>query len=571
MALDAVATAGGMAILWNPKEVIFEHWYSLPRILSGLFRLVGMEDNVLIIGVYGPHNHRERHDFLNNIYNMRSLIPNILWIIGGDFNMIRDLREKRGGIRREDQNMEEFNDMIRDLRLVDIPTNNGVHTWNNRRGGQNQIASRLDRFLLSEEILNQHMFIEAKILPSLGSYHWPIRLDIDIKKFKGKKPFRFESFWLRDPQFIKKVQEWWNQSTVRGKGKMHTLQLKLKEIKRRIKEWNRKEFGNIMEAKQKLEREMEDIQQKIILEGRDDDSTMIQHRQRNRIYSIKNAEGDRVIEQEEIEKILVDYFKGILTENQRDRGEAINNICREIPRLVTVEQNMALMRAVTMEELGEVVMNMSKNKAPGPDGYTVEFFQASWNFMGKDILEAVEESRMRQRIWPEINSTFLTLIPKSNNSEEPHGFRPIALCNVVYKIISTLIVKRLKPLLPNLIAPEQTGFVEGRQILDGIVVSQEVIHSLKMNKQKGMLMKLDLSKAYDRLNWDYLRAVLEAYSFERRWIAWIISMISTPNFSILLNGIPTNPFNSSRGIRQGDPISSFLFILAMEGLSRKIK
>ena len=72
-----------------------------------------------------------------------------------------------------------------------------------------------------------------------------------------------------------------------------------------------------------------------------------------------------------------------------------------------------------MEELQEVVMNMSRNKAPGPDGYTVEFYQASWHFMGKEILEAVEESRMKQRIWPSINSTFLTLIPKSNSSEEP--------------------------------------------------------------------------------------------------------------------------------------------------------
>lgn len=108
--------------------------------------------------------------------------------------------------------------------------------------------------MLSEQILNRDVFIEAKIMPGLGSSHWPIRLDIDNKKVKGKKPFIFESFWLRDPQFIKKLEEWWSQSTIRGKWKMHTIQLKLKEIKRRIKKWNKEEFGNIMEAKQKLER-----------------------------------------------------------------------------------------------------------------------------------------------------------------------------------------------------------------------------------------------------------------------------------------------------------------------------
>jgi len=154
MAQDAVGTAGGLALLWNPEEVIFENWISFPRILTGLFRLVGMEERILISGVYGPHIPSERKDFLTNMQAIRRIIPGPLWIIGGDFNIIRTLGEKRGGARREDQSMEEFNEMIMEQRLVDIPTTNGVHTWNNRRGGKNQIASRLDRFLLSEQILN---------------------------------------------------------------------------------------------------------------------------------------------------------------------------------------------------------------------------------------------------------------------------------------------------------------------------------------------------------------------------------------------------------------------------------
>eukprot|EP00253_Pinus_taeda_P011623 PITA_11623 len=218
---------------------------------------------------------------------------------------------------------------------------------------------------------------------------------------------------------------------------------------------------------------------------------MIKHRQRNMILSIKDKNGNRVVEQAEIEQVLMDHHKEILSEPQADRMHAIQEICSTIPRLVTEHQNKALIRAATLEEIEETVKAMKKGTAPGPDGFTVDFFQA--------------------------------------------------------------------------------GFIEGRQILDGLVVTQEVIHSLKVKKQKGMMIKLDLSKAYDRLSWNYLGKVLESFGFSRRWIDWIHSLISSPNFSILVNGTPSKTFTASRGIRQGDPLSPFLFILAAEGLGRFIK
>eukprot|EP00253_Pinus_taeda_P011982 PITA_11982 len=614
MGQDAIGAAGGIALLWNPNEIILDNWSCMNGSITGLGRIVGSTQQVIITGVYGPPSLGRREQFINSLRTIRRLYPEAAWIIGGDFNLIRSLDEKKGGLRRRDHFMDSFNDVIEELRLVDIQSINGVYTWNNRRGGKNQIASRLDRFLVSEAIMKLDVFVEAKILPYLGSDHWPIRLEIDIKRIQGKRPFRLEAFWLRDPDFIKKVEEWWGNCTSKGRNRMHTFQLKLKSLKSQIKRWNKEVFGNILEDKQKLEKEMEDIQQKIILEGRIEESVnkegiilgrleerrkqeeilwrqksrikwlkegerntkffhqaMIKHRQGNRILSIKNKNGERVVEQNEIEQVLVDYHKEILTEPQVDRTRAIQEICSAIPRLVSEDQNRALMRAVTIEELEEVVKSMKKGTAPGPDGFTVDFFQAGWHFLGKDILDLVEESRINQKVWPALNSTFFALIPKGNNHEEASGFRPIALCNVIYKMITSLIAKRLKPLLGNLISAEQTGFVEGRQILDGLVVTQEVIHSLKVKKQKGMMIKLDLSKAYDRLNWKYLETVLERFGFHHRWIAWIHNLISSPHFSILINGCPSKTFNASRGIRQGDPLSPFLFILATEGLGRFIK
>lgn len=228
MGQDAIGSAGGIAILWNPDDIILGCWTSMSRILTGLGRIVGTKEKVVISGVYGPSSPGEKENFLNNIQSIRRLYLDVDWIIGGDFNLIRSLEEKKGGIRKTDHLMEKFNALIDDLRLVDIQAINGICTWNNRRGGKNQIASRLDRFLVSESIMNKDIFVEAQILPSLGSDHWQIKLEVDIKVLHGKRPFRFESFWLRDPSFIKKLEEWWCQSTIQCKGKMRLFQLKLK-------------------------------------------------------------------------------------------------------------------------------------------------------------------------------------------------------------------------------------------------------------------------------------------------------------------------------------------------------
>lgn len=129
----------------------------------------------------------------------------------------------------------------------------------------------------------------------------------------------------------------------------------------------------------------------------------------------------------------------------------------------------------------------------------------------------------------------------------PDKFRPIALCNVIYKVISKVIASRLKPLLPLLISPEQSGYV-GRQIIDSIILTHEIIHSLKHSKKAGMLLKIDLSKAFDKLSWIYMQRMLIAFGFSPTWVRWVMSMVSSTFFSILVNIIPSHPFHPSRGI-----------------------
>ena len=328
---------------------------------------------------------------------------------------------------------------------------------------------------------------------------------------------------------------------------MYRFQQKLKTLKGHIKQWNKDSLGNIFQEKERLDRRLQEVQVELHRQGpstelkdqewtllqelnlkvkqeevlfeqksrnhwlRDGDrntkffhKATIQHRQCNRIVRLKKEDGSVVEKQKEIEETLNSYYADLLEEPNVDRRQAQSEIFRHIPRIITQEHNQILMRPVEMPELEEVVKQMARDKSPGPDGFTTNFFQEGWEWLKEELLDIVESSRKTRGILKSLNATFLALIPKEHGTEDPRKFRPIALCNVIYKIITKIIANRLRPLLPILISPEQAGFVEGRQILDGIILVHEAIHSLKQNKSAGMLLKLDLSKSYDKLNWDFL-------------------------------------------------------------------
>lgn len=598
VALPAEQTRGGVIVAWNGTMFrgVSAHqgrW----SITVKLDWILG-DRSWFLTSVYGPQLDAEKLLFLDELIEVRNCCQG-QWKVSGDFNLIAAAADKNNN-RINRRMMNAFRNKLNELELRDMYLFGRRYTWSNEQ--QRPTLEKLDRVLVTTQWEESFPEAHLQALSSSGSDHCPLLLTCGDTGAKTRR-FRFESYWTKIEGFADVVQESWDQAVDLDDPYL-VLHVKLARLCKQLSKWGQRKISKFrlqMQIANEIILRFDIAQESRLLS--DDERYLraackgrclalaslerIRLRQRARIRSLREGDAGTAFFHLKIKarrrKLLIPILEhdGRIATTQHDMQSLAREYfaavmcpeCSDTKLLQFHHIQMAttdlssLDSPFTEDEIWSAIRALPNEKSPGPDGYTCLFYQRCWEIIKPELISALAKfCTGNSQNLEKLNSAIVTLIPKKDSPTLLKDYRPISLIHSFSKIAAKIMAQRLAPKLNVLIPSSQTAFIKGRCIHENFVFVKGLVQQFHRQRKAMMLLKLDISKAFDTVSWGFLMSMLQFRGFGPLWRRWLSAVFLTAETRILINGVLSDTIKPARGLRQGDPLSPLLFVLVMDAL-----